>query len=278
MPSRRHVLLTGLGVGACALLAAGGVTLATGWPQSKAPAEQERSYVGPAVQQIADRVPPPPERMMDEDYRAFLKTRELRGTWRWRIAAADAKKSPKALLRAFSCAAGVELMPERAPHLTLLLATAGSDSAKVASKAKSKFPRERPYTLYEGPTCLSPDGLGPDRDYPSGHAARGWTWGLILAELLPDQQSQLLSRAEAYGESRVICGFHSRTGVEAGRNVAMLTVKSMMDDPRFRADLKKASQELAQLRKHGRLPPARLCRAEGTILAAPARGEEGRTP
>ena len=263
MPSQRHVRLTGLGVGVCAILAAGGVPLAAVWRQEKAAAEQERSYLGPALQQLADRVPPPPDGKTDADYRAFLKTRELRDTWRWKLAAADAKKSPRALLSTFNCAAGVELTPERAPNLTLLLTTAASDSASIVARAKSKFPRARPYILYQGPTCLSPDGLNPDRDYPSGHAARGWTWGLILAELLPSRRSQLLSRAEAYGESRVICGFHSPTGVNGGRDVAMLTVRALMNEAKFRADLRQAFQEIAELRNRGQSSPALLCQAEG---------------
>ena len=249
-------------MGACALLAAGGVTLAAVWPPPKAPAKQRSTYLGPKIQRLADRVPPPSLETTEADYRAFVKTRELQHSWRWKIAAADTKKSAKALLQTYSCAVGVELTPERAPRLTSLLTTAAADSAKIASKAKAKFPRARPYVLYGGPTCLSSDGLGSDRDYPSGHAARGWTWGLILAELLPERRSQLLSRAEAYGDSRVVCGFHTPSGVEAGRGLAMAVVKSLADEPRFRTDFRQASQELTELKKKGHLPPARLCEAD----------------
>ena len=257
-------------LGAGALLIAVAAT-AIGWGHARSPRNGNGTYIGTQIGHLAARVPPPPggAGVAAADRQAFATTRALQGTWRWHQAARDANQSPRALLGTFSCAAGVELTAGRAPHLAALLNTAGEDSSHVASRAKSTFMRARPYTLYAGPTCPRPDGLGAKHDYPSGHAARGWTWALILAELLPDRRAPLMSRAKAYGESRVVCGFHTPTGVEAGRRVAMLTVPALMADPAFKDDLRKASTELAALRQGGQAPPERQCRSETALSQTP---------
>jgi acid phosphatase (class A) len=99
-------------------------------------------------------------------------------------------------------------------------------------------------------------------DYPSGHSARGWTWGLVLGQLLPNRRQQLIARAQAYADSRVVCGFHSPTGAGAGRAVALITVDALMRTPSFKADMKQASKELAALKQSGTAPPEGQCRAE----------------
>lgn len=256
--------VSGLAIGAAA-------TVAFGWSHARSAHPEQRSYLGANIAELASRLPPPPREpaVAAADQRAFVATRALQGSRRWEQAASDAKQSAPALLETFSCAAGVELDADRAPLLAELLATAGADSAHVASSAKNIFLRPRPYTLYAGPTCLPADNLGAKHDYPSGHAARGWTWALILAELLPDRRTQLMSRAKAYGESRVVCGFHSPTGVDAGRRVALLTVPVLMADAQFKADLRAASAELSTLRQKGQLPAARNCQSESTLAHYP---------
>jgi acid phosphatase (class A) len=255
------------GVGALAIGAAATIE----WTYAKSPHDKQHGYLEAQIGQLAARIPPPPggASVVEADRRVFDSTRSLEGSSRWRQAARDADQTPKSLLRTFSCAAGAELTAERLPHLTALLASAGSDSSDVASRAKTSFMRARPYTLYAGPTCPKPDNLGAKHDYPSGHSARGWTWALILAGLLPDRKAQLMSRAQAYAESRVVCGFHSPTGAAAGRAVAMITVNSLKGNPRFKTDLQRASQELAALKQRGERPPARQCQVEGQMMNRP---------
>jgi membrane-associated phospholipid phosphatase len=40
--------------------------------------------------------------------------------------------------------------------------------------------------------------------------------GLILAELVPEAASDVLARARAFGQSRIVCGVHNASAVEAG--------------------------------------------------------------
>lgn len=252
-----------------ALLIAGGATLTTVWTHAKA--SNRQSYLGATVQTLGDRVPPPVAGpgAAEAERRVFRATRELQGSLRWKQAANDADQSAPALMRAFSCASGISLSPEQAPHLTSLLAAAGADAAHIAHRAKSRFRRPRPYVLDEGPTCGPTAGLGDFHDYPSGHSTRGWTWAFVLAQLLPDRRQQLMSRAQAYADSRVVCGFHSPTGVRPGRALAMLTVTSLNRNPKFTADLQQASQELTALKQHGDTPPAGQCQSELSMMKRP---------
>lgn len=235
--------------------------------RASAPNVENRSYLGSALRQLVARVPPPPAgtAVVEADERAFRATRALNGSLRWKLAARDANHSTKSLMMAFSCAAGVQLSADGAPQLAALLTVSGADAARVASHAKARFPRERPFALYGGQTCLSPEHLGVNRDYPSGHSARGWTWGLVLAQLIPNRREELTSRAKAYAESRVICGFHSPSGAEGGRAVAMLTVDTLMRNSRFRTDMQRASKELLAIKEQGQHPPVGQCRPEDAL-------------
>ena len=150
--------------GAFAIIAA--VTLAPQWTHAKSLYQESRGYLGPSVARLASKVPPPPQGRVaiEADERAFKRTRALEGSWRWNQARLDEDLSPKSLLEAFSCASGVELSRERAPHLTAVLTAAGRDASFIVSRAKATFPRMRPYGLYGGPTCLPSQKLGVERD------------------------------------------------------------------------------------------------------------------
>ena len=245
------------------------VMLAAEWTHAKGRIEQHHSYLEASVTQLGDRVAPPPllNAVVEADRRVFRATRSLQGTARWEQAVRDVDQSAPSLLKAFSCPSGLNLTAERAPHLAALLDVAGADGAEVSSRAKTRFRRARPYILDQGPTCAATQSLRDLHDYPSGHSSRGWTWALILAKMLPARREHLLARANAYAESRVICGFHSPTGAGAGRAVAALTVNSLMRNRHFRADLQRAAKELAALKLQRQVPPARQCQSEALSLA-----------
>ena len=105
-------------------------------------------------------------------------------------------------------------------------------------------------------------------DYPSGHVTWGWTVGLILAELAPDRAEPILSRARAFGESRLVCGVHNLSAVEAGRTNGSIVVAALHGREDFRKDLEIARKEVAAARKAGPAPDTATCAAEAEIVAA----------
>jgi len=82
--------------------------------------------------------------------------------------------------------------------------------------------------------------------YPSGHAMVGMAWGLILGELSPSKASGLAEAGREIGDSRVICGVHYQSDVEAGRLLGAVMVAREHANPQFRADFAAAKAELAK--------------------------------
>jgi acid phosphatase (class A) len=171
------------------------------------------------------------------------------------------------MLRDFSCAAGADLNETSAPRLTAMLRKLGPDILAAVSRPKALYQRKRPYLIDEGEICVARSAdLTRNPDYPSGHATWGWTIGLLLAELAPDRATPILSRARAFGESRVVCGVHNASAVEAGQMNAAALVAALHGEAAFRADLDGARAEMTALRG-GPEPEPRACALEAALTA-----------
>ena len=89
----------------------------------------------------------------------------------------------------------------------------------------------------------------------------------MLAELMPERATPILARGRAYGESRMICGAHNASAVDAGQRVAAATFAALHGSADFRADMDAARAELAAL-------PAMdsaQCGVEAGLVAQPIR-------
>lgn len=234
---------------------------------------QQASGYLPAGSLDISRILPPAPKDGDLRYKAdreiFKATRRWLGTPRGDLATRDVGTSLPAMSDAFSCSLGVKLTQENAPRTLKLIATAGLTANTQSSAAKSSFKRLRPYQIDKGPTCQDPKELAGSFDYPSGHATWGWTWALLLADLAPDRATAILTRGRAYGESRVVCGVHNYSAIEAGRITAAATLAAERGQPQFQADLAAARAELAALRANPNAPKPDKCEAETNLLALP---------
>lgn len=212
-------------------------------------------------------VPPPPRRGSAADRadrQAYKKTRKLIGTPRWRLAQADVTSDWH---DHFACALGVRLTPQSAPALARLLDRAST--AGVVDPVKRRWQAPRPYLRFGGPICQPRTAhLDSNGDYPSGHAAGGWMEALILAELVPERATQILARGRAFGESRWICGAHSRSAVEAGWLAGAVATAALHGSAEFRRDLEQARREWLSLRTTAPAADAGTCAAETAALAA----------
>ncbi len=56
--------------------------------------------------------------------------------------------------------------------------------------------------------------------WPSGHTTYGYTESLLLAELVPQRFSQMVTRGAEYGNDRIVIGAHYAMDVIAGRTLA----------------------------------------------------------
>ena len=197
-------------------------------------------------------VPPAPtvgDARDSADRAIFRATRSLAGSLRWNIAKNDDDLSVAYILKALSCASGLDLSQAKTPRLFALLTHVSDDSGAASVPLKEKYQRKRPFLMQEGATCVARTAaLENSPDYPSSHSTLGWTTGLILAELVPDRATEILSRARAYGESRIVCGVHNNSAVEVGRVIAGAVVAALHGSAAFRRDLEAARAEVARLR------------------------------
>lgn len=231
-----------------------------------------KGYLPPGALDMMRILPPPPEMNSPRqaaDQELFKATRKMKGAPRYALATADVALTPQALLDGFSCAAGVQLSPQAAPKLTALGNRMMGDTMGAIEGAKNGFKRPRPFLIDKGEVCEATDRLSHSFDYPSGHAVIGWTWAMLLADLIPERATDLLARGRAYAESRIVCGSHSASAVDAGQMAATAVMARLQASPEFRADLEAARAEVAALRGAAKAKDSAACAIEAEALASP---------
>ncbi|MET0274348.1 MAG: phosphatase PAP2 family protein [Phenylobacterium sp.] len=200
--------------------------------------------------------PEPSSAQAQADIAAYRSSRALAGSERWLQAAADNRiETPAAPYEAFACALGFEITPAAAPTLTHLLGKVLGEVQLVQRELKTDTFRARPFVAEPAPICITPEPwLAKSSSYPSGHAATGWAWALILAELTPNRREAVLARGLAYGESRMICGVHYASDVQAGQTLGAAVVASLRAKTQFQADIRRSRMELARTMSAARMP------------------------
>jgi acid phosphatase (class A) len=222
---------------------------------------------------LALLAPPPADdsAALAADGAAFRALTRLQGTPRGALAVQDANlKFPQAT-ETFSCALGlgIPITEQATPHLNMLLRRTLADAGGATYKAKIKYQRLRPFVVFKVPSCTPSEEafLAKDGSYPSGHAAVGWAWALVLTEIAPDRGDALLQRGRAFAQSRGICGVHWQSDIESGRLIGAATVARLHANPVFNAQLEAARGEFVKVRAEGGMPK-HDCAAETAALAA----------
>ena len=226
-------------------------------------------YLPPHSVDLLSVVPPAPvegDIRYEADRDVFRDMKPMIGGPRWKLATNDVDYATPALLADFSCAAGARLTPGDYPATTHLLERAAADTSVANNDSKNHYKRPRPYKIDDGETCQAKEDLGDSFDYPSGHTTAGWTYGLVLAELMPERATPILARARAYGESRIVCRVHTMSAVESGRLGATATMMSVRAAPGYQADLAAARRELAARRSKATAPDPATCQATEPLV------------
>lgn len=151
------------------------------------------------------------------------------------MAAAGGPTGTSDLMLYFSPAFPQELNKKNNPELYALLDYTLKQLAVSSRSVKHRHFRLRPY-LQLGINTLIPGDekkLRHSSSYPSGHSTRGWGVALVLTELFPEYQNQILSKGFEYGYNRVVAGYHYASDVQAGRLVAAYTIARLHSDPEF---------------------------------------------
>jgi PAP2 superfamily len=70
--------------------------------------------------------------------------------------------------------------------------------------------------------------------YPSGHTTYGYTGALLLAVLVPERYTQMMTRGAEYGNDRVLMGSHYVMDVIGGRTLALYDMAHLLaNDPAY---------------------------------------------
>lgn len=225
-----------------------------------------KGFLKPGAVDIMAVLPAAPvagEARYEADRAIFKATRRFVGTPRWDMATKDVSWQDADMLADFSCALGTAVTPKQVPRLLKLLHRAGNDTQHQTNIAKKANKRLRPFVIDEGPICQPAEELKDSYDYPSGHTTGGWTWALVLADVVPSRGSAIMARGRAYGESRIICGAHNASAVEAGRLSATVTLTSVRATADYRRDLRAAQAEFKALKK----TPPTACDVQKDLVA-----------
>ncbi len=194
-------------------------------------------------------LPPAPDSKLDtRDKLIYKQTRNLKGTQAWTDAAMGADMNAENIAHLFSKPLGVTISEQTTPWLFYIIKRVRSDSSLgIVKAAKKYYARPRPFVYYKDRTCstkeVEQDHL-TSGSYPSHHSSYGSLVALILAEINPQRQNEILAMGQKYGENRVVCGFHWQSDVEAGRLIAGYINARLHADQAFMEALAKAKQEV----------------------------------
>ncbi len=234
----KRALVAALALAACATTEP---ALAPG-TQPTHPTTAERN---PAVQVDATVfIPPPPQAggALELAERAVV-----RGPWTPERRAQALEDNAIDPFAAFDSVMGADFARANFPATFTVLDRAGRAAGFAGDPVKFLYRRPRPFLSDSAiTTCIPNDErLRASFSYPSGHAALGWGWALVLAELVPSRADAIIERGRDFTWSRVVCGVHYPSDVEAGRTVAAAAIARLHADPDFQREFAAAREELA---------------------------------
>ena len=154
------------------------------------------------------------------------KRREAEGV----TARADVEYSLDYFCEIFSSQFGKEISSTKTPQIYELLRRIHPSGNAATQAPKSYYRRDD-------------EGLRNTGSYPSGHASGSWLYALVLSEINPKAEEEILARAYQYGQGRVITGFHWQSDVDAGRIVASAVYSHLHACDEFMKQMSLAKQE-----------------------------------
>ena len=189
--------------------------------------------------------PKPGEDAFYNDWRRYEWGKTMRDTERGKQAAKDAVHTLEYFSEIYSEPFGLKISKENTPEIYELLDRLLATTRMCNQKSKARLMRTRPFMQFHEPTPVPEDEerLSTNSSYPSGHTSMGWAIALVLSEINPARQDEILKRGFEYGESRVIVGFHYQSDVDAARVITSALVNAMHTKEDFVSQMQKAKEE-----------------------------------
>ena len=207
------------------------------------------------AQEIPDAgafLPGPPEETSVEyikDYLQYAWGKTMRGTELGKQAESDFNALSPYFLDAFSKAIGVPLSSTDTPYIAELFDYCMEYGNKSIKQAKSSFPFfRRPFARFDE-TSLIPSQEADyinESSFPSREALMGWMYALLLTEICPDKQNEILNCGYQFGQASVITGYHWDSDVQAARLLASALVVRLYNHTGVKSMITSAKAEYAK--------------------------------
>ena len=222
-------------------------------PHAKAPTPATLKFLTPAEIDPARILPPPAKDGSAAQQKEMAEVKNLihtRSKERYAQAVWDARhEDPTPFVSVLASDFDLAKFPATAK----LLADVLNDQTIATSAAKEFFKRKFPVAAampgesYAEWTCDADDRKPtsrPLRSYPSGHATMAYTFGVILAGLVPEKSQAILARSAEYAYSRQVCGDHYHSDVEAGQVLGTAVGILLLNNPSLKPEIDAAKAEL----------------------------------
>ena len=181
----------------------------------------------------------------------YWNAKRQRSGFTGKTAAQYANLDDAFLMKIFGAAMGIEVSEAKTPAIAQLMVMVRQQSRATAKALKDVYFRKRPYVQLGEPS-LVPEWEEKSRtssSYASAHANLGWCLGLVLAEVAPECQNEVLRIGFKYGHYRLVVGYHWASDIEAGRVLACGVVARLHADPEFKKLVTIARDEWLRLKK-----------------------------
>ena len=135
-------------------------------------------------------------------------------------------------------------------------------SAVINPPLKLHFARPRPFvaSTQVHPVCEKT----ATNSFPSGHSMVGTLEALALTQIVPERSPEILHRLDQYTRSRVVCGVHYPSDVDASRTISSVLFGVIAASPAFQKELAAAREEVRK----------RLTLSAGAIAPVPAQATQ----
>ncbi|MCR5028247.1 MAG: phosphatase PAP2 family protein [Fibrobacter sp.] len=200
-------------------------------------------------------LPPPPDTNSTQfvaDISQYMWGKEMRkDSARAAQAIAQAAYKTDDVLKLFSEPFGMKLSKKKTPAIYNFVERGHKTIKQIGSVVKRHYQRKRPFDRFKEPTLVpsAEEELRGNGSYPSGHTIEAYSFALLLIEVNPAAQDALMKFAYEWGQSRVIAGFHWQSDVDASKMLVPAAFARIQGNKEFQADLKKAREEFARLKK-----------------------------
>ena len=215
------------------------------------------------------------------DIQLYWNNKPLRSTERGDTASVEAEYSVAMMQKVMGEAIGITLSDEQTPAITRLMSHVLDKASETADRLKPIRFRKRPFVQLGEPSAVAGDEEKErgKSSFPSGHTNLGWSEALVMAEVAPEHQDEILRRGYGYGHNRLIVGYHWSTDIQASRQLASALVARLHADPAFldmiaaaRAEYTSITTGIAPESRVSKSSSARAYRLDGTPATDDTRG------